>query len=197
MKKLLEILVLSILFSCSVNANEINYEWFKTQNKHKNANGLVWEDNFKNFLRENIPSINVYLGMNRGKEKVPLIESYIQVLGGPPNDIIYKNNKRYIFTSACRNHSCPEKGVLFVDTEKKYTIGLIRHSFFNDTKFTSDEDFLIFSKNHKSFDEIPLIFIQMVKDWIVSELKTKHPSKVRFIGSENKIIDVPVYKIKQ
>ena len=194
MRRLLGIIIFSLLFSGSAYTEEINYEWFKTQTKHKSANGLILEDRFKNFLKENIPSTNVYLGMNKGKEKVPLLESYLQVLGGPPNEIIYKNDKRYIFTSACRHQSCPEKGVLFVDTEKEHIIGLIRHSFFNDTKFTSDEDFLIFSKNHKSFHEIPLIFIEMVKDWIVSELKIKLPSKVRFIGSENKIIDVPVYK---
>jgi hypothetical protein len=33
-------------------------------------------------------------------------------------------------------------------------------------KVSNEEDFLIFSKTHKSFDEIPKVFVQSVQDWI-------------------------------
>ena len=194
MKKLLEIIIYSaIILSFNLPntfANEITYEWFKTQTKSTTANDLVWEDDFENFLKRNITSKKIYLGMHRNKEKAPIIESYLKVLGGGPNDIIYKDNRKYIFTSACRNQSCSEKGVLFIDTEKKHTIGLIRHSSLNDTKFSSEPDFLIFSKNHKTFEEVPIIFIEMVKEWVTTSHSNEPPSKVRFIGSDDKIVEI-------
>jgi len=194
MKKLLEIIIYSaIILSFNLPntfANEITYEWFKTQTKSTTANDLVWEDDFENFLKRNITSKKIYLGMHRNKEKAPIIESYLKVLGGGPNDIIYKDNRKYIFTSACRNQSCSEKGVLFIDTEKKHTIGLIRHSSLNDTKFSSEPDFLIFSKNHKTFKEVPVVFIEMVKEWVTTSHMNEPPSKVRFIGSDDKIVEI-------
>ena len=194
MKKLLEIIIYSaIILSFNLPntfANEITYEWFKTQTKSTTANDLVWEDDFENFLKRNITSKKIYLGMHRNKEKAPIIESYLKVLGGGPNDITYKDNRKYIFTSACRNQSCSEKGVLFIDTEKKHTIGLIRHSSLNDTKFSSEPDFLIFSKNHKTFEEVPIIFIEMVKEWVTTSHMNEPPSKVRFIGSDDKIVEI-------
>ena len=194
MKKLLEIIIYSaIILSFNLPntfANEITYEWFKTQTKSTTANDLVWEDDFENFLKRNITSKKIYLGMHRNKEKAPIIESYLKVLGGGPNDITYKDNRKYIFTSACRNQSCSEKGVLFIDTEKKHTIGLIRHSSLNDTKFSSEPDFLIFSKNHKTFKEVPVVFIEMVKEWVTTSHMNEPPSKVRFIGTDDKITDV-------
>ena len=48
----------------------------------------------------------------------------------------------------CTQDEGKEKGFsksYIIDTEKKQTIGLIRHSFLNDTKFSSEPDFLIFS----------------------------------------------------
>ena len=194
MKKLIGIIICSaIILSFNLSntfANEITYEWFKTQTKSTTANDLVWEDDFENFLKRNITSKKIYLGMHRNKEKAPIIESYLKVLGGGPNDITYKDNRKYIFTSACRNQSCSEKGVLFIDTEKKHTIGLIRHAIINDTKFSSKEDFLIFSKNHKTFEEVPVVFIEMVKEWVTTSHMNEPPSKVRFIGSDDKIVEI-------
>ena len=194
MKKYLVIIFyISIILPFNLSntfANEITYEWFKTQTESTTANDLVWEKDFENFLKRNITSKKIYLGMHRNNEKAPIIESYLMVLGGGPNEIIYKDNRKYIFTSACRHQSCDEKGVLFIDTEKKQTIGLIRHSFINDTKYSSKMDFLIFSKNHKTFEEIPIIFIEMVKEWVTTSHSNEPPSKVRFIGSDDKIVEI-------
>ncbi|MDB0066983.1 hypothetical protein N9E77_00310 [Candidatus Pelagibacter sp.] len=196
MKKLLGIIIYSsILLSFNLSntfANEITYEWFKTQTKSTTANHLVWEDDFENFLKRNITSKKISLGMSKG-EKVPVLDSFLTVLGGPPNDIVYAENNRYMFTSACRHQSCDEKGLLFIDTQKKQTIGLVRHFFINGSKYNGDADFLIFSKNHKSFDELPAIFTQMVKYWLstLDFYSSKAlPRTVRFIGSDDKITDV-------
>ena len=92
-----------------------------------------------------------------------------------------------MFTSACRRSSCDEKGFVFIDTKNKLTIGLIRHFFLNSGTF-SKGDFLIFSKSHKSFEEVPKIFIEKVKEW--SKKREINSNVVRFIGADDKIIDV-------
>ena len=51
-------------------------------------------------------------------------------------------------------------------------------------------NFLIFSKNHKTFEEVPIIFIEMVKEWVTTSHMNEPPSKVRFIGSDDKIVDI-------
>ncbi len=172
---------------------KLTYDWFKVNNKFDNVfdnvNQLIHKKNFVNFIEDNISSIKLSLGMSKG-EKVPLIDSFYSVLGGPPGMVIYSDNSRYIFTSGCRQHSCDEKGVLFIDTQEKLTIGLIRHFYFNEVREHNDGAYLIFSKSHKSFEEIPRVFIQMVKDWVISSHANKPPKIVRFIGADDKIIDV-------
>ena len=171
------------------NIENISYDWFKTHSKSLTANQLI-DEKVYDFLKNNISSKKLYLGMSRDKKAEPLINSFMKVMGGSPDNVIYIDDNRYIFTSACRHQSCSEKGVLFIDTEKKNTIGLIRHNFINDTEFSSEEDFLIFSKNHKTFDEVPVIFIEMVKEWVTTSHMNGPPSKVRYIGSDDKIVDI-------
>ena len=176
----------------TLNTSEL-YDWIKNQTEHVSANAMILDDRFTDLLETEIPNNNIYLGMSRG-EKAPLIDSFLSVLGGPPDELIYSGDKTYMTTSACRYQSCTEKGFVFIDTEKKFTIGLIRHFFINDDKNEKsfDEgDFLIFSKTHNSFDEIPKFFIQSVEDWIVNRSHMNNPPyKVRFIGSDNKINEV-------
>ena len=192
MKKFLVILVLSLL-SCNISfaGEKLTYDWFKVNNKFDNVfdnvNQLIHKKNFVNFIEDNISSKKLSLGMSKG-EKVPLIDSFYSVLGGPPGMVIYSDNSRYIFTSGCRHQSCVEKGVLFIDTQEKLTIGLIRHFYFNKVLEHNDGAYLILSKSHKSFEEVPKIFIEKVKAW--SKKREINPKVVRFIGTDDKIIDV-------
>ena len=166
----------------------LNFDWIKNQKEITNTNQLVWEDKFIQLLEYNIPSISLYLGMSK-RNKIPLLDNFQTVLGGPPDTIKYFNNRRYVVASACRGHSCPEKGLVFIDTEDKMIIGIIRHFFLNDLdSYSEDGDFLIFSKNHKTFNDIPEMFFEVVKEW--SKERELSPTKVRFIGTDNSIKDV-------
>ena len=190
MKKILTIIFLGLLWGNVGSASE--FEWIKNQTQHRMSNGLANDDKFKNLLEKEIPKKNIYLGMSK-KTKDPLIDSFLKVLGGPPNEIIYLDDKNNITISACRSQSCDEKGFVFINTEKKFIIGLIRHFFIDDeeTKSFDQGDFLIFSKTHKSFNEIPKVFIQSVENWIINGSSSNTPpNKVRFIGSDNKINEV-------
>ena len=166
----------------------LNFEWIKKQKEITNTNQLVWDDKFIQLLEYNIPSISLYLGMSK-RNKVPLLDNIQAVLGGPPDAIKYFNNRRYVVASACRAHSCPEKGLVFIDTKDKKIIGIIRHFFLNDLdSYSEDGNFLIFSKNHKTFNDIPKMFFEVVKEW--GKERELSPKKVRFVGADNKIIDV-------
>jgi hypothetical protein len=172
----------------TLNTSEL-YDWIKNQTEHVSANSMILDDRFTDLLEKEIPKNNISLGMSRG-EKVPLIDSLLEVLYGAPGELIYSDDRTYMTTDACRYRSCMEKGFVFMNTEEKFTIGLIRQFFIGDeeTKNWDEGDFLIFSKTHKSFDEIPKVFIQSVKNWIANS--TTSPNKVRFIGSDNTIKEV-------
>ena len=153
----------------TLNTSEL-YDWIKNQTERVSANSMILDDRFTDLLEKEIPKNNISLGMSRG-EKVPLIDSLLEVLYGAPGELIYSDDRTYMTTDACRYRSCSEKGFVFVNTEEKFTIGLIRHFFI--------------------VDEIPKFFIQSVKDWIVNRsFRNTPPNKVRFIGSDNTIKEV-------
>ena len=166
-----------------INIDKI-YDWIKSQTKHTSANSLMWDDKFNDLLDKEISKKVINLGMGSSS----LYENFYKVLGGPPNEIIYSKDRRYMFTSACRRSSCDEKGFVFIDTKKKLTIGLIRHFYFNKVREHNDGAYLILSKSHKSFEEVPKIFIEKVKAW--SKKREINPKVVRFIGADDKIIEV-------
>ena len=172
----------------TLNTSEL-YDWIKNQTERVSANSMILDDRFTDLLEKEIPKNNISLGMSRG-EKVTLIDSLLEVLYGAPGELIYSDDRTYMTTDACRYRSCSEKGFVFMNTEEKFTIGLIRHFSIDgeDAKSLDEGDFLIFSKTHKSFDEIPKVFIQSVKNWIANS--TTSPNKVRFIGADSSIKEV-------
>ena len=163
-----------------------NFEWIKNQTKLSNTNQLIFEDRFLKLLEYNISSQSLYLGLGKGKKT--LFKNLRVVLGGPPDKIEYLSNRRYVVANACRGHSCPEKGLVFIDTERKEVAGVIRHFFIHDLKMSGEGDFLIFSKNHKTLNGLSDMFFKVVKEWIKE--KKISPTKVRFIGSDDSINDV-------
>ena len=172
----------------TINTVEL-YDWIKNQTERVSANSIINDERFTDLLEKEIPKNNISLGMSRG-EKVTLIDSLLEVLYGAPGELIYSDDRTYMTTDACRYQSCDEKGFVFMNTEEKFTIGLIRHFSIDgeETKNWDEGDFLIFSKTHKSFDEIPKVFIQSVKNWVANS--TTSPNKVRFIGADNSIKEV-------
>ena len=127
--------------------------------------------------------------MSSNNKKISLFDNFLKVLRGPPNKIKYLENDRYIVASACRAHSCPEKGFVWIDTKEKLLIGLILHYFFEKEENLDDGYFLIFSKNYQTFDKLPEQFFISLKEWIKEE--KINPEKIRFIGTDNSIKEFP------
>ena len=187
MKKLLSILFLGLLWCSTSFANlESNFEWLKKQKDISNTNQLFLEKKFKDLIKKNIPNLNIYLGMTKKDEMSYLLDSFIKVLGGPPNKIKYYKDNKYLVATACRYQSCSEKGLIWIDMENNNLVGLILHYFYKDEEYDGDGNLLIFSKNFNKLEDIPENFNIAVKDWMKDE-KLIYPSKKRFIGKNNKI----------
>ena len=185
MKKLCLYMFLGLLFC---NVGFANFEWIKT-GKFSTTNSLTWEDKFLQMIKSNISSEKFYLGMSSNNKKISLFDNFLEVLRGPPNKIKYLENDRYIVASACRAHSCPEKGFVWIDTKEKLLIGLILHYFFEKEENLDDGYFLIFSKNYQTFDKLPEQFFISLKEWIKEEKIS--PEKIRFIGTDDSIKEFP------
>ena len=81
--------------------------WLKKL-RGESTNRLVWKDSFKDFIRHFSNNEKLRLLGNDW-----LLQSdLISVLGGPPNDVGYYDG--YYIGSACRAHSCPEKGIFAI-----------------------------------------------------------------------------------
>lgn len=185
MKKLLGILVLGFLW-CSVSfaSLESDFEWLKKQKNISNTNQLLWEEKFKDLIKENIPNLNIYLGMTKKNETSYIYNNFIKVLGGPPNKIKYYKDNKYLVATACRYQSCIEKGLVWIDFENNNLVGLILHYLYKDEEYDRNGNLLIFSKNYNNFDDIPKNFNIAVNDWIKNE-QIRYPLKKRFIGKNN------------
>ena len=156
-----------------------SFEWIKNQTKYSDANGLFWDEEkrFLKLIKSNIYTDKKYPSFT-GTEGT-LYETFERILGGPPNDINYYENKRYVTTSACEAHSCPKKAFVFFDTKEKFVIGLIKNW---------DNEYYIFSKTHNTLEDLPNVFTSAINEW-EKKIDVK-PIKVFFIGNDAKLIDV-------
>jgi uncharacterized protein YecT (DUF1311 family) len=74
----------------------------------KSANEFIWDHRTKRLIETRVPSA--------------LSGDLLSTLGGPP-DPVFVVSDRYVSTSACRPHSCREKGFLWVDTQTGTGLG--------------------------------------------------------------------------
>lgn len=75
------------------------------------TNDLVWDAQFQALLKADLADVS---GAQLGKPQA-LSETLLSVLGGP-DDVIVRSDG-WISASACRQHSCDEKGLFAADTE--------------------------------------------------------------------------------
>ena len=189
MKNILYTIILCFLFSSSVFATD--YDWEKA-------------------AKDNTPNINLTFNCfdiiyGSDNQKVPLYQQLISNLDVRThrNDGITLNDENYFMKNGCRAHSCPETGIVWIDKKKNIFVGLVVHKCFEDDKvdesvswFDIPNNYLFFSKSIDTFDEIPKEFMDhfaaLEKENSMLDKKKGYgnPEKVRFIGADNKIIDV-------
>ena len=190
---------------------------FAIFNQKTPLNKLIQTKEFKKFLRNNLPSYKAYLGVSN-KKKITLAANMYKFLEYLDRDFPSSNNPRYIFIAGVSDGTDNEKGLLWIDKEKKITIGMIVHYFFDEEPFNKYGDFLFFSKDFNKFQELPEEFVLDIKKYL-STIKLDYsgnaartpyfaaildgkfndpkrnftylkPKKIRFVNSANEISDV-------
>ena len=192
MKKFLAILVLGLLWCNNAFTETSNFEWIKNQTEFETSADLCFKDDkdrFKKLLKSNITDRKYIFGDGT------LYNHFEHAMCGPPKAIVYSEPKRFVFIRSCQAQYCIYKGLAFIDTKDKYVIGVVRHFYTEpfDVKIRKkSEDFLIFSKTHKKFENLPEFFFKSVDWWIkgAADYDPINPQVVRFIGADDKIIDV-------
>ena len=158
------------------------FEWLSSQNEYSDTNELIWNEDFEVYLNNAVPKIDLLIGFT-GDKKGSLLDNFSSVISGPPNILKYSDNERYLLASACRARECSSKGLIWIDTKEKKSIGLIKHAFWKTLTDYKKNQFLLFSKD---YEEIPLEFVNSVKNWMKLEEIT-FPTVVRVINSDSEI----------
>ena len=77
--------------------------------------------------------------------------------------MIYSKNRRYLLASACRPSECTSKGLIWFDTKDEKSIGLIKHSFWDNPSEYKKNQIFIFSNYYK---ELPSEFVNTISVWM-------------------------------
>ena len=112
------------------------------------------------------------------------------------------DNDRYVVISGCEYKNCTKKGLVFIDTEDNYVIALIRHQSYQPDKTdyaVESDDWLILSRAHDKYEDLPREFIDAVTEWrlvegqAVGDDTMPLPRIIRFVGGYSDKIEVLNY----
>ena len=154
--------------SKNLDSNEAFFNWFSIENnkypeRNVSTNHLIWSEEFVSFIERNLNSKKKFdLGMTRNGKKESLSYHLLEVLGGPPDDVEVKDG--VLIISACRHHSCPEKGLVWIDTRSNKEIFVILNYGYDD-KNSPEGNFLIFSNDFDTPQELPGEFVADFSNW--------------------------------
>lgn len=87
----------------------------------------------------------------------------MEVLSGPPDESI-SPDENSIISSACRLHSCDEKGFIWANSKEKKSIFAIVHFSFSG-KFDSERQLFLASKYYNCTN-YPETSIRYIKAWL-------------------------------
>ena len=170
MKKLLTVLFFTCFIFSKAFSNEELSNWIKSLGLEK----PVFQDKL------------LYLGVGYTGEP-NYLENLFPILVSFIYDEVYSEDKRYIVRTGCKPRDCGNKGMLWVDLEKKVAIGVIRHSFWEKLDFDNmiKDQMFIFTNFYEDPNKLPKEFVTVYLNWITeNEIK---PSKYRFLNSNNEI----------
>ena len=172
MKKVFLYMLLSLLLSGNANANEFS-NWLKSLEFSK----TIFQD--KEF----------YMGITY-TGKPGKLQDISEILFSFIYEDTYSGDGRYLIRAGCKPKGCGNKGMMWIDLEKKVAIGVIRHSFWEKLDFSKmkKNQIFIFSNFYEDTNRFPKEFIKSYSKWI-SENEIK-PSKYRFLNSNNELLDI-------
>lgn len=150
-----------------------SWEWVKTS-KGKSTNSIVWELKKLNFFKSELPTFKEDFGFEKKRKKSSLDEALMIVLGGPPDGSISPDEDSIVLT-ACRSHSCDEKGFYWANSKNKTSAMAIVHFVFQG-KYSRNTQLFMASKNFNC-REYPESVMAQIKTWLKS--KNLNPKKTR------------------
>ncbi|WP_260260191.1 hypothetical protein [Vibrio intestinalis] len=155
------LLFIIVIFSLPISAKTFEIREFK------NANQLIWDDNFKSHIDE-------YFG-SKSKEyfwsNAKISEQVKAGFGGAPDLVKALGANTYI-VSACRHHSCIEKSAYVTngDLELFAIISYLCESHSGEIEICSDGQLVVFYKNIAAKDLLSNHLINW-KDYHVPKAK--------------------------
>ena len=116
--------------------------------------------------------------MTKNGKKENLSYHLLEVLSGPPEKVEEKDGVLNI--SVCRHRSCDEKGLVWIDTQSNKEIFIILHYFYDNPKFLSEGNLLVFSDDFDSAQELPKGFEVDFLNW-KKKNKLNNEIRIRFL----------------
>ena len=171
--------------SKNLDRNQTFFNWFSVEkNKYPNlnTNQLMWSKQFVYFIIRNSNSKKkLYLGMTKNDKKESLSYHLLEVLSGPSEKVEEKDGVLKI--SGCRQHSCGEKGLVWIDTGSNKEIFVILHYFYNNQEFVPDGNLLVFSNDFDTAQELPGEFVVDFSNW-KKKNKLNNAIQTRFLTTQ-------------
>jgi hypothetical protein len=165
--------ILSLFVAQAAFCSETIWAWVQIS-KGKNTNSIILDLQKNNFLKSELPTFEEDFGFEKKHKKNSLDEALMTVLGGPPDDSISPDNNSIVLT-ACRPHSCNEKGFYWANSKDKGSVMAMVH-FVYQGKFDKSPQLFLASKNFKCGEYPEAVSIQ-IKSWLKS--KKLNPQKIR------------------
>jgi hypothetical protein len=166
-------IILSFFIFHSLSNAQTTWEWVQSS-KGKNTTSVILELEKLGFLNAELPQFSADFGFEKTNKKSSLPEALMTVLGGSPDDSISPDDHSIVLT-ACRQHSCDEKGFYWANSKEKTSVMAIVH-FVYAGKFDREPQLFLASKNFKC-GEYPDVVKSQIKSWLDS--KKLNPKKIR------------------
>ena len=174
-----------LLLTLSINISSADdFDWVLNQTEFKNPNKLTFWDKtkrFQIFLEENTPDKK--LPIEFGEDRYPIVDDLIGSLSHPEGSI-KKLKNRYVVVESCMYKYCVYKGLVFIDTKKKSTINVL---YLNEG---GNGYQLISTKMFDSYNQLPKIFFDILKDWKKENQLDDYPLSLKFLGSDKIFKDI-------
>jgi hypothetical protein len=156
----MRLLAIALVLCTAAPSYAADLDWLKGF-AGKTTNALAWEPRFKPDVLGALP-VKPFKMLSRTAQPLPAIA--LELVGGSP-DLVRVSGGRFVVASACRHHSCIEKGLVWVDT-KQGRIGFAALHYVWDGEVSKLASLFIASNGTFGADTMPQEFRDAVSGWL-------------------------------
>lgn len=143
-------------------AQETSLDWIAQAAKGKPLQQLSLQPSYETFLQSRVPAARLYLGMSRAGTTPSLFSAVEDTAYTAAPELI---DERYVVLSACRAHSCDEKGLIWIDLRTNTTIGAIVHFDFGQSTTSGPARRLLLWSSDVDAQHLPDAFMTALSKW--------------------------------